>query len=56
MDKENVLQMDYYSALKKSGIMPFTATGMDLETILVSEVSQTETTTIWYHLHVESKI
>ena len=27
----------------------------DLETILLSEVSQTETSIIWYHLHVKSK-
>ena len=33
--------MDYYSVLKKSEIMPFTATWMDLETDILSEVSQT---------------
>ena len=35
--------------------MPFAATWMDLETIVLSEVGQTETDTVWYHLHVESK-
>ena len=36
-------------------MMPFAATWMDLEIIILSEVSQGETNTIWYHLHVESK-
>ena len=34
--------MEYYSAIKKNGIMPFAATWMDLEIIILSEVSQTE--------------
>ena len=29
--------MDYYSAIKKNEIMPFTATWMDLEMIIVSK-------------------
>ena len=33
--------MEYYSAIKKNEIMLFTATWMDLEIILLSEVSQT---------------
>ena len=32
--------MKYYSAIKKNEIMPFVATWMDLEIILLSEVSQ----------------
>ena len=32
--------MEYYSAIKKNEIMPFAATWMDLEIIIVSEVSQ----------------
>ena len=32
--------MDYYSALKKDEIMPFAATWMDQEIIILSEVSQ----------------
>ena len=34
--------MEYYSAIKKNEIMPFAATWMDLEIIIVNEVSQTE--------------
>ena len=34
--------VEYYSAIKKNEIMPFAATRMDLEIIILSEVSQTE--------------
>ena len=34
--------MGYYSAIKRNEIMPFAATWMDLEMIILSEVSQTE--------------
>ena len=34
--------MEYSSAIKKNEIMPFVATWMDLEMIILSEVSQTE--------------
>ena len=52
----HIYTMEYYSAMKKNEIMPFAATWMDLEIIILSEVSQKEkTNTIWYHLYVESK-
>ena len=35
--------------------MPFAVTWMDLEIIILSEVSQTKTNIIWYHLYVDSK-
>ena len=40
MDKDVTYTMERYSAIKKNGIMP--ATQMDLETITLSEQSQTE--------------
>ena len=32
--------MEYYSAIQENEIMPFSATWMDLEMIILSEVSQ----------------
>ena len=37
-----IYTVEYYSAIKKNEIMPFAATRMDLEIIILSEVSQTE--------------
>ena len=34
--------MEYYSAIKKNEIMTFAVTWMDLEIVILSEVSQTE--------------
>ena len=56
MDKEDVVYiytMECYSTIKKNEIMPFAATWMDLEIIILSEVIQTEkgkyhdTTYVW---------
>ena len=33
---------EYYSAIKKDKIMPFTATWVELQTLILSEVSQKE--------------
>ena len=47
MDKEDVVHiyiytMEYYSAIEKNEIMPFSETWVDLEIIILSEGSQTE--------------
>ena len=34
-----IYTMEYYSVIKKNGIMPSAATWMDLETIILSEVT-----------------
>ena len=49
--------MEYYSTIKKNKIMSFTATWMELETLILSEVSQKEKDK--YHmisLYLESNI
>ena len=43
LDSEEVIYiytMEYYSAIKKNDIMPFTATWMELKTLILSEISQ----------------
>ena len=37
-----IYTMEYYSAIKKNEIMPFAATWMELETLILSEVGQKE--------------
>ena len=39
--------MEYYLAIRKKEILPFTATWMDLEGIILSEIGQRKTSTIW---------
>ena len=41
-DKWIKKNMEYYSVIKKREIMPFAAIWMDLEIVMLSEVSQTE--------------
>ena len=45
--------MKYYSSIKRTEMMPFAATCVDLEIIMLSEASQTEKD--MYHLYAESK-
>ena len=37
-----IYTMEYYSAMKRNKIIPFAAKWLDLETIILSEVSQNE--------------
>ena len=37
-----IYTIEYYLAIKKNEIMPFAATWMDLEIVILSEVSQTK--------------
>ena len=46
--------MEYYLAIKKNEILPFVATWMDLEGVMLSEISQRKANTVWIHLYVES--
>ena len=60
MDKEDIVHtyngtLFSHKKKKTNKIMPFAATWMDLEIIILSEVSQTNKNIIWYHLYVESK-
>ena len=50
-----VYTMEYYSAIKKNKIMPFAATQMQLEIIILREVSQKKTNITCYHLNGDSK-
>ena len=57
MDKEDVVHV--YSGIllsqEKNELMPYIVPWMDLEIIILSEVSQRKTSITQYHLYVESK-
>ena len=53
---KHIHTMEYYSAIKRNGISPFVATWMDSEGIMLSEISQSKTNIVYYHLHMESKM
>ena len=41
-----IYMMEYYLAIKKNEIMPFTATWMDLDIIILSDIVRKRKTTI----------
>ena len=55
INKWYIYMMKYYSAIKRNKIVPFAATWMQLEILILSEVSWKEKDKI-YHLYVKSKI
>lgn len=40
---------EYYSAQRKKETLSFATAWMKLESIMIDEISQSTTTTIWYH-------
>ena len=57
MDKADavyVYTIKHYSVINKV-ILPFVTTWMDLEGIMLSEISERKTSNVWFHIHVESK-
>ena len=44
----HIYTMEYYSAIKNNEIMPFAATWMDLENVILSKVTQTEKASLIY--------
>ena len=59
MDKLHVVYTyakEYYSAIKKNKIMPFAATWMCLEIIILNDAKKKKLNTIWHYLYVESKV
>ena len=47
--------MEYDSAIKRNEILSFATTGIDLEGIRLSEISQRKTNIVYFHLCMESK-
>ena len=44
-----IYTMEYYSAIKKNEILPFATTWMELEGIILNEISQRKTKVIGLH-------
>ena len=51
-----IYTMEYYSAIKKNEISPFATTWMELEGIMLSEISQRKTKIIWLHSYEDFKM
>ena len=56
IDKEDVIYIQWdITQLQKNEILSFVIIWMNLEVIMLSEISQTETNTILFYFYVESK-
>ena len=47
--------MEFYPALKRKGILSYALIRVKLESIILSEITQTKTNTAWFYLYVESE-
>ena len=47
--------MEHYSTIKKNEILQFAAMWVDLENVLLSEISQSKRDKYCYHLYMESE-
>ena len=47
--------MEFYPALKRKGILSYALIRVKLESIILSEITQTKTNISRYHLYTESK-
>ena len=47
--------MEYYLVIKKNETLPFATTWMELEGIMLSEISQRKTKIIWLHSYEDFK-
>ena len=45
--------MEHYLAMRKNEIWPFVATWMELESVMLSEISHTKKDTICFHSYVD---
>ena len=50
-----IYPMEIYSVIRNEEIMPFAATWMELEGIMLCEITQAKTNTVWYHLYMQSQ-
>ena len=48
--------MEYYSAIKQNEILLFVTSWINLEGIMLSEISQAKTNSILFHSYVESNL
>ena len=50
-----IYTVEYYSAIRQDEYLPFASTWMELEGIMLSEISQRMIIIIWFHSYVEYK-